>query len=75
MKYRELKQCFSCANNLYDFCFHLGYHGLKIPKFLRRFAAKSKYHKAWLSGYSGAGIAGIIEREEWKIPLQDKSVY
>ena len=75
MKYWELKQCFSCANNLYGLFFHLGYHGCKVPRLLRRLAAKSKYHKAWLSGYSGAGIAGIIEREEWKLPLNDRNVY
>ncbi|UZE97248.1 hypothetical protein [Alkalimarinus alittae] len=65
---RRLKQCLSCSENLYDFFFHLGYQSLLIPRVVRKLIAKNNLHRAWLSGYTGAGIAKVMEREEWRKP-------
>ena len=75
MTYSQLKLCFSCATSLADFFFHLGYQGYELPRFLRRLIAKRILHEAWLSGYTGAGIASVMEREEWKKPINNKCVY
>jgi hypothetical protein len=49
-----------------EFVFHLGYQQFYPPRFLRRMFARSTLHRAWLSGYTGAGILTVLEREaEW----------
>ena len=52
------------ASNFPDLFFHMGYQGIKIPRWTRRIFVKSEYHRAWHSGYYGGGILSVMERFE-----------
>lgn len=62
--YRRLNCAFNTSHNLTEFFFHVGYQGFSLPKSLRSLFAKSKWHRAWHSGFFGGGILSIIERHE-----------
>lgn len=53
-----------------EFMFHLGYQGFVPPRILRKLFARSSWHRAWQSGYTGAGILSVLERHaEWEMVL------
>jgi hypothetical protein len=58
----RLKLAYRCANSPTDFVFHLGYQQFVPPRFVRRIFARSLWHRAWQSGYTGAGILSVEER-------------
>ncbi len=58
----RLKLALTIADSATGFVFFLGYQQFVIAPALRRLFARSKWHRAWLSGYTGAGIMDVIER-------------
>ena len=67
-----IKQCVACAHNVPDFFFHIGYKQIVLPRRMRKLMARSEMHRAWLSGFTGAWFAGVLEREEaWRLDVQD----
>ncbi|TNC79251.1 MAG: hypothetical protein C9356_20175 [Oleiphilus sp.] len=68
MKIWQIKQCFECANNIPDFFFHIGYKQIVLPRWFRKLVARSRIHRGWLSGITGAWFAPVLEREEaWRL--------
>lgn len=60
-KYNRLLVALNTCNNPYSFIFHLGYQGFLLPRLLRRMIAKTRAHRAWLSGFTGLGVLSILE--------------
>ncbi|QFT57076.1 hypothetical protein [Microbulbifer sp. THAF38] len=68
----EIRQVFRLAGlSITEFAFHLGYIGIGLPRKFRKVFAKSKIHRSWFSSYTGAAIANVVEREEWRKPPID----
>lgn len=63
-KLSKLKMAFSTCTGGMGFLFHFGYQGLQLPVWFRRVFAKTAMHKAWLSGFYGGGIMGVLERHK-----------
>jgi len=70
-RFSEVKMAFSTSTTFVDFVFHLGYQQIMFPTWLRKLFAKSILHKAWLSGFYGGGILGVLEREKFN---EDESI-
>jgi len=60
-KYDRLLVALNTSNDPYSFIFHLGYQGFLLPRCLRRMIAKTRAHRAWLSGFTGLGVLSILE--------------
>ena len=62
---RPFFQAFSAASkhssSLHELIFHLGYQGWMPPRSFRKVIARSSFHRAWLSGFTGLGILSIVE--------------
>ena len=58
----RINMAFSTCSGFMDFIFHIGYQGFLLPVWFRKFFAKTDMHRAWLSGYYGGGIIGVLER-------------
>lgn len=63
-KFSKLKVAYSTCTGLMDFVFHIGYQGFLLPVWFRKLFAKTAIHKAWLSGFYGGGIMGVLERQK-----------
>jgi hypothetical protein len=61
---QRVKTAFSTCSGFLDFIFHIGYQGFLLPAWFRKLFAKTEIHRAWLSGYYGGGIVGVIERSK-----------
>lgn len=59
--YNRLLIALNTSSGFYDFVFHLGYQQFVVPRWLRKFLAKTKLHRSWFSGFTGLGILSIIE--------------
>lgn len=58
----RLKLAFQGADSVPCFMFFLGYQQFAVARYVRKLIARSEWHRAWLSGYTGAGIMDVIER-------------
>jgi len=58
----RINTAFSTCSGFMDFMFHIGYQGISLPIWFRKFFAKTKMHRAWFSGFYGGGIVGVLER-------------
>jgi hypothetical protein len=58
----KLKTAYATSSGLLDLFFHIGYQGILLPVFFRKIFAKTSIHKAWLSGFYGGGILGVLDR-------------
>jgi len=48
--------------NMADAAFLIGYFQVIPPRWSRKLLRRSRIHRSWLSGYTGAGFEGIQER-------------
>lgn len=58
---KQIRGAIPYRSSASEFLFHLGYQGFAFPRWIRKVMAKSEYHKAWLSGFTGLGILSITE--------------
>jgi len=59
----RLRLALQHRSSLLEFIFHLGYQGFVPPRLVRKAIARTTWHRAWQSGYTGAGILSVLERE------------
>ena len=59
--YNRLAMAYRNAVSINDFAFHVGYQLFVVPRCVRKVLAKTALHRSWLSGFTGLGIAPIME--------------
>lgn len=57
-----IKTAILSSDSIGEMAFVLGYQQFEMPRALRKLTAKTKFHRDWLSGYTGAGIVTVEER-------------
>jgi hypothetical protein len=68
LKARVRRQCFdlkmaaNTSRSFFEFIFMLGYQQREFPRWFRRLVGRTELHRAWLSGYTGAGLVDVDER-------------
>lgn len=72
---QHIQLAWKTASGFHDFFFHLGYQQLILPRWFRKLVTRSELHKAWLSGYTGAGICKVLEREAENQRLSEKDIF